>query len=66
MARAQKKSARKRTGRKRKLTEVQVNIDLDQGLVDNLRKFCESSGSPRKVVVELAILKYLNSQRPRP
>lgn len=50
---------------KRKISEAQVNIDLDKETVERLDEFCLKSGSKKKLVVELAIVRYLNAQEKR-
>ncbi len=50
--------------RKRKPNECQINTDIEKSTMDLLTRFCVKTGSKRKAIVELALLRFLNSQRP--
>lgn len=50
---------------KRKLSEAQINIDLDKDTIERLNDYCDRQGFKKKQIVELAILKYLNSKEKR-
>ena len=50
---------------KRKLSERQINLDLDKETIERLDDYCAKQGFKKKKIVELAILRFLNQREKR-
>lgn len=51
--------------KKRKLSETQLNVDVERATAELINRYCIKTGVSKKSLIELAILKFLNSSQAR-